>query len=157
MSSAAAAPGGLAGPQRWTEMVLECPPDMVSQTRNGLPVREQGLCSSWWFAKAGGESSRCFSLSGTVAEDTRVSWHMLAFSLQVLTSTQPSCQRRGIIIPGCTGWQDFFCLASCLSSITAPSQCLSGLVFHIFNIISQLFQHECPNVSCAGPRRMSEQ
>lgn len=41
VSSAAAAPGDLAGPQGWTETVLDV-----------FPVREQGLCSNWWLAKA---------------------------------------------------------------------------------------------------------
>lgn len=60
MSPAAAAPAYLAGPQRWTETVLDV-----------LPGREQGLCSNWWFAKAVVKAEG-LSLSGTAAEDTRV-------------------------------------------------------------------------------------
>lgn len=50
----------------------------------------------------------------------------------------------------------FLCLAICLSPVIALSECLSGLVFQIFNIISQLFQHDCPNVNCAVQRGVTE-
>lgn len=51
----------------------------------------------------------------------------------------------------------FLCLAISLSPIIALAECLSGLVFQIFNIISQLFQHNCPNVNRAVHRRITEQ
>lgn len=124
---------------------------MCSQGESRDSAATGGLLRLWWRLKVSHSVALLQKTHGCV-------WHMLVLSLQVLRSNQSSCQNRGMIIAGCTGWQDCFCLTSCLSPVTAPSQCLSGLVFHIFfNIISQLFQHECPNASGAVPHRMSEQ